>query len=363
MNLIIWMNIPSHHQSQFFDTLNRKIDVFKVNYYSQVTSERSAMGWADNIQLKPYEQYINPSDYQIDLNEMKNYIHILPGYGHPFLIQLRGIFSNNDIPWIHWSERATPGWKWYISYYRKAKHAKMVNNYALGAFAIGQKAKHDFMAWGVKKSKIGILPYSFNHLNMTITDELIEEYKQGRKAFLYVGSLYDGKGIDLLLKAFASEFSNTNDWCLILVGNEKPNYDYKTLVNDLKIKDKVLFRGVIESNKISSAYLSSDVFILPSRYDGWGMVVNEALYCDLPVIVSGAVGASDHLVLNNVNGFVFESESIEQLAKAMSQYKDDSTIKQHSSQAKAVFEKYNSETMANYLINTIRQWQKNEDIT
>lgn len=356
MNILIWMNIPSHHQSQFFDTLNNVCSNFIVHYYGKVLSNRSDMGWDSNVQLKDYEKYIDVENYQINFEELKDYIHILPGYGHPLLIELRNFFSKNNIKWVHWSEKATPGWKWYISYYRKMIHAYYINKYALGALAIGNHAKNDFIRWGVKRKKIEILPYSFNSMSVFSPDKVILKFKKNRRAFLFVGSLYYLKGIDLLLDAFNKEFKDSKDWCLILVGNIKDNKDYNKIIAKYELGDQVLIRGVISAREISSAYFASDVFILPSRYDGWGMVVNEAVYCNLPVIVSDAVGASEHLVESEKNGFIFKSGSVDSLAKQMRQYKDLSLIDKHKRYNIEIFDKYSSNSLSKHLIKTLKYW-------
>lgn len=356
MNLIVWMNIPSHHQSQFFDALNKICTNFAVHYYGKALSNRSEMGWDSNVQLKSYEKYIDVESYQINLKELKDYIHILPGYGHPLLIKLRQSFSKNNIKWVHWSEKATPGWKWYASYYKKFLHAYYVNNYAFGALAIGNHARNDFIRWGIKPEKIGILPYSFNTMNIFPPDEEILKFKKGRKAFLFVGSLYALKGIDLLLKAFHQEFKDNKDWCMILVGNIKDGSDYQKVINDYHLNDQVLIRGVIPASQITSAYSACDIFVLPSRYDGWGMVVNEAVYCNLPVIASDAVGASEHLVQSEKNGFIFKSGSSDSLAEQMVKYKNFQIISEHGKYNSEIFSKYSSDSLSKHLVDILKTW-------
>lgn len=355
MKLVIWMNQPSHHQAQFFDELNEKCEYFQVYYYDKIPSTRSEMGWDKDFQLESYEKYIDPKEFKINLDELKNYIHILPGYGHPLLLKLRNEFSKNGIKWIHWSENATPGWKWYLSSYRKFIHAHYINNFALGALAIGEHAKNDFIKWGVKSKKIEILPYSFNSLISKDPDNEIIKFKAGRKAFLCIGVLYPRKGIDLLIKAFAQSYKDDPEWCLVLVGNEKKGYNYKKLVSDLGIESQVLFRGVIPAQNISSAYYACEIFVLPSRYDGWGMVVNEAIYCGLPVIVSDTVGASPHLVTPK-NGFVFHSNSLLDLVACMEKYQDETVLESHASNSKKVFELFRSDVFSEKLLRIIKRW-------
>lgn len=354
-NLIVWMNQPSHHQSQFFDCLYNQFHDFKVFYYGTVSDNRKEMGWDSDILLKSYEQYFDAENQNIDLDVMKNYIHIIPGYGNPLLLKLRKLFSKNSVKWIHWSEKASQGWKWYASYPRKLMHAYYINKYALGALAIGEHAKQDFIKWGVDVEKIDLLPYSFNTIKVNNPDKEIVEFKKDRKAFLFVGSLYPTKGIDLLLTAFAEKFKKDPNWCLVLVGNERSGYNYKDLSIKLGIDKQVFFRGVIPAIDIHSAYSACDVFVLPSRYDGWGMVVNEALYCSLPVIASNAVGASLHLVTSD-NGYVFSSGDSNELAEYMGKYQDKKLLNLHSKNSKKQFELFNSDVFSKKLFDIIKRW-------
>lgn len=364
MKIIIWMNIPSHHQSQFFDSIYRKNPELKVHYYQEVFTEREEMGWSATFNLKDYESFVDPNTYTPDALELKEYVHIILGYSHKFTRKLRDFFCQNNITWVHWSEKATPGWKWYLSYPRKRLHAYYVNKYALGAFAISQHAKNDFIKWGIKPDKIEILPYSFNQLSDCVADLKILEFKKKRRAFLFVGSLYPLKGIDILLKAFANEFKNNPEWCLILVGNQKNNFDYKMMAKELNIENQVLFRGVVDSKNIKSVYKACDVFVLPSRYDGWGMVASEALYCGMPVIVSDAAGCSCHIVHPNKNGHIFKSGSAENLTEVMRLYKDENTIAEYGKYSSFLFNRYSSEYMSSHFLNTLSLWLScNENIS
>lgn len=364
MNLIIWMNIPSHHQSQFFDSIYRKNPELKVHYYQEVFTEREEMGWSATFNLKDYESFVDPNTYTLDTQELKNYIHIILGYSHKFTRKLRDFFCQNNITWVHWSEKATPGWKWYLSFPRKRLHAHYVNKYALGAFAISEYAKNDFIKWGMEPNKIEILPYSFNQLSDCVADFRILEFKKKRRAFLFVGSLYHLKGTDILLNAFAIEFKDNPHWCLILVGNQKNNVDYRKMVKKLGIEHQVLFRGVVESKNIKSVYEACDVFVLPSRYDGWGMVASEAIYSGMPVIVSDAAGCSRHIVHLNKNGHTFRSGDYQSLAEVMILYKDENTIVEYGKYSSLLFNRFNSEYMSSHFLKTLSMWLSyNENIS
>lgn len=115
--------------------------------------------------------------------------------------------------------------------------------------------------------------------------------------YLYVGRLVDVKNVELLIDVF-----NSNGQSLTIVGDG-------LLADTLKSKAKsnIKFRGFIANELLENLYQEHDVFILPSKYEPWGLVVEEALYWGLPVIVSDRVGSSIDMVKDLGTGLIFKS--------------------------------------------------------
>ena len=130
---------------------------------------------------------------------------------------------------------------------------------------------------------------------------------------LFVSMNFELKGLDNLIAAMAMTKSKhmLNKLKLLVVGkgNEKK---YSRLTQKLGIKDDVIFTGVWKNN-IEQIYLASDIFVMPSGFDTFGMVVLEAMSASLPVIISDNVGAKD-LVRDGINGFVVEREDIDSIS-------------------------------------------------
>jgi glycosyltransferase involved in cell wall biosynthesis len=91
------------------------------------------------------------------------------------------------------------------------------------------------------------------------------------------------------------------------------------------LTEYITFGGVVKSDGISSELDASDVLVLPSRFDGWGAVVNEALSCGCRVICSGECGSKD-LVYACRGGHVFVSDSISDLANKMQSVIDSGPV-------------------------------------
>jgi glycosyltransferase involved in cell wall biosynthesis len=143
-----------------------------------------------------------------------------------------------------------------------------------------------------------------------------------KKHFLFVGRLSEEKNIFTLLEAFGN-VSKNSDWGLILLGNGPLKENIKDYLNVNDLYDKVHMPGFIHQNEIANYYAFSDVFILPSISEPWGLVVNEAMLYELPVIVSNKCGCVPELVHNGYNGFTFEPADQRSLERLMRDFIDD----------------------------------------
>jgi glycosyltransferase involved in cell wall biosynthesis len=126
------------------------------------------------------------------------------------------------------------------------------------------------------------------------------------------------KGVDLLLTAFDRVVAKGVDVQLRLVGREASLSEFFESVSP-EGRARIRYEGFQPPERLPEYFSSSDVFVLPSRHDGWGVVVNQALGAGLPVISSDAVGAGLDLVDDDVNGFRFPAGDVERLEQCMEQ--------------------------------------------
>jgi glycosyltransferase involved in cell wall biosynthesis len=136
------------------------------------------------------------------------------------------------------------------------------------------------------------------------------------RRLLYVGELRHLKGVDLLLDAVAR--LGGDRWQLGIVGDGAHASQYREQADRLGIAGKVSWHGNIPNDKVRELMGTTGMVILPSRYDGWGAVVNEALMAGTPVVVSEACGAAD-LVRGSDRGMVFERGSVAGLKDAIAE--------------------------------------------
>ncbi len=85
----------------------------------------------------------------------------------------------------------------------------------------------------------------------------------------------------------------------------------------------ICFKGFVQSSALPDAFAQADVFVLPSRHDGWGLVINEAIAAGMPVITTDCVGAAADLVEDGRNGFVGPADNAETLVTAIDRFITD----------------------------------------
>jgi len=136
------------------------------------------------------------------------------------------------------------------------------------------------------------------------------------KIILYVGQLIERKGVQYLISAYKLFKRDYNDACLVIVGDGPIKDNLQEMCIKQKIDD-VIFTGWISETEKVIYYSIADVFVLPTLEDVWGLVVNEAMCCGLPIITTNAAGCSIDLVENGYNGFIVNSGDVEQLYYAL----------------------------------------------
>lgn len=333
-----WLNTKSNHQNSFLEELNKNNQVdLEVRYISNPSQNRIDIGW-DNSNLENYEMYV--SNYNEAIASIKDYqerIHIILGNKITYSKRLINLFINEKLKWIHWSERyglvLANKLKFNMTLFNllrplyllsKYSYGKLVNRYALGAFAHGELAKKDFRFIGIEENKISDLFYTSV---IKSTNQTTNDIPSGEIQFLYIGELSKRKGIEDLLNACYN--LKSDNWKLTIVGKDKSNGYYSSLSKKLELNQKITFEGVVPHNEIEKYYINSDIFVFPSRFDGWGAVLNEAVSYSLPIISTDETSASFSLVKNN--GFIVKASNSKDLLQAMQQYLDNtSLIKNHS---------------------------------
>jgi glycosyltransferase involved in cell wall biosynthesis len=189
----------------------------------------------------------------------------------------------------------------------------------------GVKSKHYLETLGMDGSDIFTTGYAVDNnfyldkyrIHKENKDHLIEELNVSNRNFLFVGRFSREKNIISLLKAYKKIKENKSEWGLILVGDGPEKNAISEFIRQHKLEDHIHLPGFIQQSEITKYYTVSDVMILPSVSEPWGLVINEAMICELPLIVSDRCGCHPELVKDAVNGFVYPAPDNEKLEKCM----------------------------------------------
>lgn len=104
------------------------------------------------------------------------------------------------------------------------------------------------------------------------------------------------------------------------------------------LKGHVVFAGHIRLSDLRLVYYASDIFVLPTHHDPWGLVINEAMACALPVITTNAAGCSLDLVKNN--GFVINPGDVPGLSSAIEKLMDANVRKALGEESRRIISKW-----------------------
>lgn len=127
------------------------------------------------------------------------------------------------------------------------------------------------------------------------------------KRFLYVGRLVECKNLKFLIEMF-----NKNGKPLTVAGKGPLESELKSMA-----KENIKFIGFVDNDKLPEVYKAHDIFILPSRTETWGLVVEEAVYWGIPVITSDRVGCSNEMVIESNIGCTFKLDDKEDFDRAI----------------------------------------------
>lgn len=163
-----------------------------------------------------------------------------------------------------------------------------------------------------------------------------------RKVVLSVGQFIPRKGFDVLLRAISQ---CSKEYLFYIVGAD-PTEEYLGLKSKLCLEN-VHFVGFQKKSELKKYYQASDLFVLPTREDIWGLVINEAMANGLPVITTDQCVAGLELVENSVNGYIVPVDNEKKLAEQITKVLNDDLLRAKMANASiARIRPYTIENMA-----------------
>jgi glycosyltransferase involved in cell wall biosynthesis len=158
--------------------------------------------------------------------------------------------------------------------------------------------------------------------------------------FIYVGRLSREKNVGNLIRAFAALAAELPGWGLVIVGAGPEQRALEALVPE-QLESRIHFAGGKDWKEVPEYFAVADALVLPSFSEPWGLVVNEALLCGLPVLVSDRCGCVPEMVLEGETGFSFDPEKVDELAGLMRRVAQDDALRARlSRRASAIADEY-----------------------
>ena len=320
MRIVFWQNCITPHQMPYITQLlyDKRVDEVIVISDKELISSRRKMGWKNNSvqNSDSFKVYIHPKNTLIEyiLSEKSEEtwhlfsgINAFPYISLVFKMSLkynvkRGLITERPYTFAFGCSNGKPLWLHRLRFFfQDQKYAKYIDK----VFAMGDDAvkyfKSVYNGWSVT-------PFIY----CTDFQYVVNKRTKANVNFCFVGSLSCRKSPKCIVKAADMLHENVN--ITYIGGGEEEGKIRKFIANRQNLKVQIL--GFQNMNKIPVLLAEQDVLILPSSYDGWGAVVNEALQAGLYVICSDKCGAKD-LLCNSLCGSVFESGNIVDLSKKM----------------------------------------------
>jgi glycosyltransferase involved in cell wall biosynthesis len=319
--VVFWQNIPSPHTAPYIRALAAlgHYDVSLVVQEAYLAWRRD-MGWTDP-DLSGCELIISPDRSTISeiLREQNDdCVHIfsaIHAYPMVWYALKRSLSTRHKIAIL-----SEPGdWRGVKGFGRLLRSrfdAKRFGERIDFILAIGETGVEWFLKSGYPASKVFPFGYFTESPSTPILSGEHNNASDSCFRMIFLGQCVERKGLDLLLEALGG--LTLMSWHLDVVGDGPEKQNLQGIASTLKLSDRVTFWGT-QKNDIATRILeNSDLLVLPSRWDGWGAVVNEALLRGIPVVCSNLCGAAD-LLREPILGSVVPRDSITELRQVLAQ--------------------------------------------
>ena len=224
---------------------------------------------------------------------------------------------------------------------------------AKGFLASGENAKNYFKKYGAKEDRIFIHNFSGLEKDDILESPILKDEKTkirqklglptGSKIAIAVGRFIALKRYNEFIRAWKNM---PGDCYLLLIGGGEEEATYRKTAADLKLSN-VIIEPFHEKEELFEYYKASDIFVHPTSYDVWGLVINEAMACGLPVVVSDRCVAGLELVKDGYNGYAVPmGDDILMCRRACELLKNEDLYNVCSKNSLKTIEKYTVSNMA-----------------
>lgn len=211
-----------------------------------------------------------------------------------------------------------------------------------GVLAIGEANAAFYRSVGVPPERIFRMPYTIDNDRFAEASRLTPAQRdEERRALgvegnepliLFAAKLQPRKRPLDLIRAAAKLAGEGLAFRLAFVGSGELDGEARRLAAELGLSS-VSFAGFVNQSRLPAIYGASDIFVLPSENEPWGLAVNEAMAAGLPVVISSELGCAPDLVADGVNGWTFPSGDVDRLADTLRRLVVDPSVRRRMAEA------------------------------
>ncbi len=326
-----------YHISKELIKRGHELQVFTSDLYTEVPFVRleKTISSYQGVPVRRFKSYSLGGEmhYVLIPSMLKALLKEKPGIIHTHSY---GYFQTNLAATIKWIKKIPmiitphfhPSWSMWGGVQRKKLRrvydnifAKPVLNAADVIIGVSKHEMEQMNETGFQNDNIRIIPNGIDFFSFEPIPEgklFRERYNISGKMILYTGRLASNKGLNFLIEAAPHIISEHSDSKFVLIGEDEGQRKLlEKKAEKFGIRDKVIFTGHITDEKLfRSAYSACDVFVLPSEYEAFGIVLLEAMACEKPCVAT-RVGGVPEVIKEGETGVIVEYGNSNALASAV----------------------------------------------
>ncbi len=319
LNITFYSILPSPYQIDLFYALSQVPNV-KLNVY-YLEAAYTIYPWPKKP-LYPYEKILpgfnlnwGTSRFHVNWHLPKieqSDVVVINGYMN-LTAQLLLRLQAKQVPCVFWGEKIVGSAGGLKSKLQRILAQSLKECQAIAA--IGSLAEADYRQRYPGKLIVNI-PY---YCDLSTFSHNLPQRPRTPMTILFCGQMIARKGVDILLQAFHRLLAYGLQVRLLLVGQEA---ELPQMLESLpeQTRQNIEYAGFQAPENLPEFFRQADLFVLPSRYDGWGVVVNQAIGSGLPIVCSDTVGAAYDLIKPGKNGYLFPCGNVDALVEILKIY-------------------------------------------
>ena len=320
MKVLFLTNIPSPYRVDFFNELGKYCELTVLFERRNASDRDEKWQYVSNINFESI--FLNGvrvgNDSALNLSVLK-YLNkgydfiVIGGYSTPTGMLAIIYLNLKKIPFILNTDGG------FIK--KDKKIIYLIKKYFISSasawLSTGENTNEYLLHYGANRAKIHNYPFTSLDVNEMLHVPISEDDKFAikkelnlveKKIVISVGQFIYRKGIDVLINATRSIDHNVGFY---IIGGE-PTKEYLDIIKKYRIKN-IHFLNFKSKQELIKYYKAADIFVLPTREDIWGLVINEAMACGLPIITTKRCIAGLELVKNGENGFIVNVDNWNEL--------------------------------------------------